>query len=233
MCLSKLTIITHTHTDCSDIWPIYFDSYKFFFDHPNHIVLNNQKSNNINLKQYLYHNIRFSDRILNLLYQIDTKYVLISLEDMILYDNVCKDKIIELIDFCDSNNVDFIRLIKSGIYSCKHIGNNIYKIENFDWLFSVTPTIWNKLFLINVLENNKNFNIWDLEINATKFLKSKNINAYYYFNNEMKIGGHFDSSIYPHICSAIVKGKWNTSEYPCIYQITSKYGIDLNERGTR
>ena len=232
MSLSDLTLITHTHSDCSDIWIPYFDSYNLFFNHKNHIVLNNEKSNIINLNQYIYNKILFSDRILNILYELDTKYILISLEDMILYDYVNNEKIKQIIDFCDTNNVDFFRLIKSGIRSNTYFCNNFYKIENYDWLFSVTPTIWNRYFLIKILENNKNLNIWNLEINANFFLKSQNINSFYYFDNEDKVGGHYNSSIYPHICSAINKGKWNLSEYPIIKEIAKKYNINLNERGT-
>jgi hypothetical protein len=232
MKLENITIVTHTHSDCSELWGPYFDSYTEFFNHDKHIVLNNTISDKIKLNQFLYTDILFSDRILNILKNINTKYVIISLEDMILCSEVDSQKIREVIDFCDNENADFFRLIKSGISTNTKIHNNYFKIENEDWLFSVTPTIWNIEFLIYVLNNNKNLNIWNLEVNANNFLKQKNIKGFYYFNNERKVGGHHDSSIYPHICSAILKGKWNTSEYKNeITYIAKKYNIDLNVRG--
>jgi hypothetical protein len=43
---------------------------------------------------------------------------------------------------------------------------------------------------------------------------SNNISGLYYYQNEFKRGGnHYNSSIYPYIATALVKGKWNTLEY--------------------
>jgi len=43
---------------------------------------------------------------------------------------------------------------------------------------------------------------------------------------------HWDSSIYPYVATAIVKGKWNTSQYSKELNILFKdYDIDPSVRG--
>ena len=55
-----------------------------------------------------------------------------------------------------------------------------------------------------------------------------------YYNDETKRGmHHYDSSIVPYIASAIVKGKWNISEYPTeLPPLLQKYNININKRGS-
>ena len=44
---------------------------------------------------------------------------------------------------------------------------------------------------------------------------------------------HWDSKTFPYIATAIVKGKWNLSEYKQeLGMILSSYKIDLGARGT-
>jgi hypothetical protein len=42
---------------------------------------------------------------------------------------------------------------------------------------------------------------------------------------------HYDSSTYPYIATAIVKGKWYTSDYPEIKELLKTYKIEISERG--
>ena len=43
---------------------------------------------------------------------------------------------------------------------------------------------------------------------------------------------HYDSEIVPYIASALVKGKWNMSEYSKeLIPLIDKYNININERG--
>ena len=58
-------------------------------------------------------------------------------------------------------------------------------------------------------------------------------NGLLYYENEMKRGlYHYDSTIVPHICTAIVGGKWNISEYKNeLYSLFNRYQIDPNVRG--
>jgi hypothetical protein len=55
----------------------------------------------------------------------------------------------------------------------------------------------------------------------------------YYYNEEKKRGlNHYDSSIYPYIATALVRGKWNLSEYNFeLKPLLEKYKIEINLRG--
>jgi hypothetical protein len=234
MGLNKLTILTHTHSDCKDLWDPYFDSYKEFFKEVEHIVLINRNSSEIKLKQIVYDDtISHSDRFIIGVESIDSEFVLISLEDMILYDKVVENEIVGIIDMMsEDKSIMYTRLIKSGIHSSVNFSKNMFKLENTDFLLSITPTIWNRELLLNTLHHLRGLSIWNLELNGDKLLKDQNIKAFYYYNNEPKRGGHYDSSIYPHICSAICKGKWNLSEYKTeLSPIINKYNINVNDRG--
>ena len=55
----------------------------------------------------------------------------------------------------------------------------------------------------------------------------------YHYDNENKRGlNHFDSSVYPYVATALVKGKWNLSEYKKeLGDILESKNIDINQRG--
>lgn len=234
MYLNNLTILTHTHTDCEVLWEPYFDSYRNFFNHKNHIVLNNKQVDNIIHTQYVYcENKKYSTRILECLKNIKTDYVLITFEDMILYNNVIINEIEKIIQLMSNeNDILLIRLIKSGITSNISYQQNLFLMDNTDFLFSITPTIWRKDSLIILLDKLKDLDIWSLEVSGNILLKNNLFKCLYYYDNESRRGGHYDSSIYPHICSAIFKGKWNMREYSKILEpIVKKYNINIYEKG--
>jgi hypothetical protein len=208
MGLNQLTIVTHTHTDCKTLWEPYFDSYAEFFNHDKHIVLINKASEEITNKQIVYsEKTNYSNRLLESLKTIKTNYVLISFEDMILYDKVQVEKVESIIELMNQNkDYFFTRLIKSGIISANPLQDNLFLMDSSDFMFSITPTIWNKSTLITVLEQLQELSIWALEIDGDLLLKNKAVKALYYYDNDKTRGGHHDSKIYPHVCSAILKG---------------------------
>lgn len=229
-----LTIITHTHSECDVAWKPYFDSYKKYFDIKNHVVLIDKKTNLLTQKQIEYkNNLPYSNRILDCLKHIETEFVLLSFEDMFLYDNVKTNEIENIIHIMNNDTqIFFTRLIKSGIKSNILFKDNLFLLDKQDFLFSLTPTIWRVKTLKLILQDLKNLNIWNLEVNGDLYLKNNNYKSLYYYNNELPRGGHYDSSIYPHICSAILKGKWNITEYKdVLLPILNFYGININEKG--
>ncbi len=60
-----------------------------------------------------------------------------------------------------------------------------------------------------------------------------NITGLYHYNKEPKRGlYHYDSSIFPYICTAVVRGRWNTLEYKYeLSKIAEKYKVDFSKRG--
>ena len=125
-------------------------------------------------------------------------------------------KINTYIEFLKNTKYSFIRLSKTGNCNLKQIEkiNSLYEIDNeSNDFFAVQPTIWKTKDMIKFLENAVNMSIWDLEINSSEIAKKSKISGLLHFENENRRGGHYDSHVWPYVATAIVKGKWNFSEY--------------------
>jgi hypothetical protein len=57
----------------------------------------------------------------------------------------------------------------------------------------------------------------------------------YCYNGEVKQGKyHWGTTTYPHIVSAVQRGKWNTFQHDgMILEILKEYDVDPSDRGTR
>jgi len=208
-----------------DVLVPYISSHDEFFPEQKHYYLSNEI---VNERTILYDpSIKFSSRLLFALRQIKERYILIDLEDMILLGDVDEEKLKELL--LELEKFPYIRLLKSGI-SPEEVSyrDGLYKIKPWDMSFSITPTIWHRDYLIMLLSTLPDLNPWELEVTASEDFHP----GLYWFNGESKRGiNHWDSSIYPHICTAVCKGRWNISEYPELLQILNKFSIDPSVRG--
>ena len=74
------------------------------------------------------------------------------------------------------------------------------------------PTIWKKSRFIELYKQVQ-AEKWFESDTYEEACRSLNIKGFFTYNGEKKRGGHFDSSVYPYIATAVVKGKWNVSEY--------------------
>lgn len=228
----NLAVLTHTHTDCKDIWQIHLDSYSKYCSDLKHYYLVNSASGLPN--ELLYdENIKYTERIISALESIQEEFVIIDFEDMFLNDYVDIKKLYDIIDTMKNDGISFVRLIKSGINgaSVTH-KERLFKIKESDLQFSLTPTIWEKNVLLDKMEYFRDMTVWQLEQSSSLLSLDEDWKGLYYYNNDPPRGGHFDSSIYPHICSAIYKGKWNKKDYAEeINNIAEDYGVDLQKRG--
>ena len=115
----------------------------------------------------------------------------------------------------------------------EHYANLIKTPKNL--MFSVQPTICNSDKLKNIFSL-FDCNIWDFENQvSTACLHFKYINCFMASTSlDIKRGlFHYDSNIFPYIATAIVKGKWNYSEYKNELDILfNEYKINKYERGT-
>ena len=97
--------------------------------------------------------------------------------------------------------------------------------------YSMQPTIWRKSDLISLYErcNQHKFGEGDNWTDAMNHLDTKGL---YHYNGEPQRGLlHRDSNVFPYITTAIVKGMWNTMEYPELVDIINEFGIDPCIRG--
>jgi len=233
-----IPIVIYSHSDYSDLWLPVFDRLNQFMKYDEGYLLSDDALD-FNLNKYNFKHVSYTDtlsynkRLEEALSKIDAEYIIFFHEDMILYDYVNDIVLSDYISFIKTNSeYDYIRLLKSGIASDNKIHDTLYTLTQGDFNFSVIPTIWRKNVLHRIAQETTPVNLWDFEINGNSYVKDNNIKGLYSYNGEPKRGGHFDSSVFPHICTAIFKGKWNMAEYPNeINKISVDYNIDINHRG--
>lgn len=235
--MKNLSLLTYTHSKASDVHQPYFDSVKKYFKIDNHVVLSDKIVDNNDIVMAIYDNgENYYQHMLNGLNKVKTDYVIYSQEDYILFNQVDIKRINELISILDSDkNISFIRLIYSGIdfNLVDYDDNLIYLKSDHEYYFSTQITIWRKQDLIDLFTKSKVETIWDEPKNSSHLLELGKIGLCVKDKGE-KVGGHYNSSIYPYIATAVVKGKWNYSEYKNHLDfIFTDYNIDKNIRGIR
>lgn len=227
--------IVYTNSNCQDAWEMFIEQNKkhtkidlcFISD------LNNFK--NIDDKKiHLYENTEDYWLVwVNALHKFNVDNFIYLQEDFVLYDDVKDEKLKDLTELLNNSDYSFIRLIKSGNLNNKKVHENLYEIESTNEnIFSMQPTIWKTKDYIKLMEGVKDSK-WFENYRYNNFMIENNMKGLYYYDNEPKRGqNHFDSNVYPYIATALVKGKWNLSEYNkelCV--LLEKYNIDKNIRG--
>ena len=231
--MNNITLLTYTNSSCKDVHPIYFDSIKKYFNGVSHCVLTDEKIDN-DTTQILYdNNSKYYQQMILALNQINTDYVLYSQEDYILFDYVDLNKVNEYLTILDNNqDIKFIRLIQSGVDGDELEFNDelIYLKKNHFYYFSTQITIWRKSCLIDMFNSSMVDTVTE-EPKNSPFLKSIGGIGLCTTLKGDKVGGHYNSIIYPYIATAINKGKWNFSEYgDKLENLLSKYDIDKYKR---
>jgi hypothetical protein len=235
--MKNLSLLTYTHSNASDIHDIYFDSIEKHFGVNKHVVLCDIKLPRNGLTMSLYDNSdKYYKQMIDGLRMVTTDYVIYSQEDYILFNNVDLDKITNLIKVLDNDNeISFIRLIYSGIdFPLVEYNEDLFYLNsNHDYFFSTQITIWRTKDLIEMFEASMVETIWD-ELKNSKYLSNLGKIGLCVKDKGEPVGGHYNSVIYPYIATAIVKGKWNYSEYKNhLDLIFNQYNVNINKRGIR
>ncbi len=226
--------IVYTNSKCKDIWSMFIceqarhlnDSFYFITDE---IIPFYPED-----KQFLYsESDNYSDVWVNVLEKLNIEQFIYLQEDFILYDTVNLNKLTEYSEFLKNSDYSFVRLIKSGELN-QQVSETLYEISpDNDYIFAMQATIWKTKDYIEILKNVHEPK-WLETPNYKEYMKSNNIKGLCHFDNEQKRGGnHHDSNVYPYIATALVKGKWITSEYgELLIKLINHYQIDINQRGT-
>lgn len=236
--MNNLSLLTYTHSNTVDLHPPYFDRLdKYFPVLDKHYVLSDKPIPRANLITIIYDNSTdYFKQMLDGLEQIATEYLIYSQEDYLLIDYVDVSRINELIQILDANrNISFIRLIYSGIpnKTTKYNENLIYIDSNNQYFFSTQISIWRKTDLIEMFKKSKVKSVRDEPANSNHLASLGKIGLCTTSQGK-KVGAHYNSTIYPYIATAIVRGKWNESEYHKeLADIYVEYAIDKNIRGIR
>lgn len=180
-------------------------------------------------KTLLYDNsLSYSEKLVQLLEQIEDSHILFLHEDHVLLEKPNLDNF-------NLYDLDFIRLQKTGnpftVLKFPQERPNIHWIASPDsdsW-FAVQPTIWRREKFIEYLKWMGPRTIYELELSKGHPTIQGGI---YYHWSDRRVGGHFQSSLFPCILTAINKGRWNLSEYSELEQILKENEVDPRIRGT-
>jgi hypothetical protein len=241
----------YTHSEYDDCWTPFFDRLKTHcsFEFDKYYIFSYAVNEKVDDKfQHIAYNEAdtYTDRLFSCLKQIDTEYCLFQHEDMILYDDIhpeyfqeCLDAIAGARDF----NVDFVKLHKSGGVS-DISPESSYPIEgsdilkrtsvDFEYIFSIQATIWKTKKLLELVENNSDFDIWELETKGQQYCRDNSYDGLYTNHKDDRQRGrlHWDSVVWPYMATAIYRGAWSTIEYPIeLNKLFREYNINASIRG--
>ena len=251
--INNISIVTYTNSICHDVLRVHLGqidkfasnikSYVFTnaqpdFECPNHeiVIYNNDDP-------YYKH---WEDCMDN----VKEEFIIYLQEDFFLYATVDYDEIERCSKFLLESDFSFVRFSKFNLQIALHrsgyamkkfpekiVSDLIYDAHTSDvdsFSFMMQATLWKKsdfLSLYRHVESKKwlESEEWDLGV---RFL---NILGAYYYNGEKKIGKfHWESSIWPHVCTAVGKGKWSISHHDHVLSdMLLEYDIDTSIRGTR
>ena len=230
----KICYITYTNSKCSDVWDIFIKQQNKYTNLPLFFI-SDKPIPGYEEKTFIYDNDdNYSSTWVNTLKKLEYDFFIYLQEDFFLYEKVNEEKLFEYVQFLEKNEeYSFVRLIKSGYLGEKRLSETLYKIESSNsFIFAMQATIWKKTEYIHLLERVQEPK-W-LETNKYREIMGElNMIGAYHYDNELKRGGcHYDSSVYPYIATALVKGKWILSEYGDILQnILKEHNVDVNKRG--
>ena len=145
----------------------------------------------------------------------DEEIVIFCHEDMFLYKKPDFITINQYIDLINNEKCSLIKLIRAFEDLKKTNLHEKLFINPDKQLFSIQPTLIKIKTLKYIYKTVPGNNIWEFEANTSrKYLNNLISLCSFDVNFDKKRGKfHYDSSIYPYICTAVIKGKWNFKEY--------------------
>tara|TARA_B110000483_G_C18150303_1_gene525148 strand:+ start:985 stop:1710 length:726 start_codon:yes stop_codon:yes gene_type:complete len=213
-----MKLLLYTHSDYNWVWKYWHQQTDKYLNNFEKICLLNSQS--IFRDDYLV--IKYNDqntyknRILSCLDKLnDDDVVLFLHEDMFLY-NMPKFNIFnEYCDLIKNDKCHTIKLIRAFENLEKSTLHKNLLINPCNQLFSIQPTILKIKTLKQIYSSVPGNNIWEFEDNTSnKYLKDLISLCSFDEKLDFKRGKfHYDSSIFPYICTAVIKGKWNYKEY--------------------
>tara|TARA_Y100000310_G_scaffold339227_2_gene431242 strand:+ start:714 stop:1490 length:777 start_codon:yes stop_codon:yes gene_type:complete len=254
--VKEIAVVTYTHSNCTDLWRIYFGQLDEYAPNIKSYVFVDQGADTESISDR--HQIVFYDddepyykQYCTCLQSVSEEYVIYCQEDFFLQS---EPDIAEL-ERCRQvleNNEDyaFVRLVKTNIGANKHysecmprdwevieLDENIYcaHATDFDaFSFQMQATLWDKQRMINLYQHvasqkwleNRK---WDKGVRETGTK-----GAYYYARAPQEGPYHWEPEVWPYVCTAVGRGKWTLSVHgDRLMKILNEYNVDINIRGVR
>jgi len=238
--MKTIAFIMYTHSSYSDIWPLFFGQTAKYV-------------NDVDMDKYifvdkivpgipddytpiLYSKNKYVEDVVSCLEQVPNEYCIFQHEDMFLYKQSDTAELGTLFRNMMVDNLDSIRFIKAAqTHDAATSNPKLYLMKDSSpWIFSIQPSLWKTESLYRVYRRTGGASIWDFETKAQNTVRDLKMRIAYTYDNEPKRGRqHYDSNVWPYIATAVLKGKWTTSEYPELKALLEEYKIDPNIRGIK
>ena len=245
--IDQLTILLNTHSSCSDVWPMFFGRLANFWPgHPPVIMSVNDDCNDEpglccsknwafvgnatsgvtlpdNLRIYRYESAdKFGQQYLQGLSHVQTDYVLPVLEDMILMGPVDAAAI-------EDGIAQTSELRLTTVTTGKEIGR-AGRWRHCTDVFTMQPTIHKTSDLLRSIIDHRHCKTareWEDSMRdaGPRFCLDPNSCG------PQRGRTHFDSIVFPAMCTAINKERWNREYEKELTPLLSKCGIDPTLRG--
>ena len=213
-----MKLLLYTHGDYSWVWKYWHQQTDKYLNNFEKICLLNSNSDFRSDYLTIKYNDKntYKDRILSCLDKLNENEVVLFLhEDMFLYNIPKYDILNQFNDLIQNNKCHSIKLIRAFENLDKSELHDNLLINPSNQLFSIQPTILKISTLKNILTKVPGNNIWEFEANTSdKYLNNFLSLCAFDKDLDLKRGKfHYNSSIFPYICTAVIKGKWNYKEY--------------------
>lgn len=239
--IDPLPLLLYSHSDYRDLWQpfevLLHRNANFFSQY---YLASNETDGGIHGFSSLPYSetSSYTDRLIQVLVQINEPIVFFLHEDMLINGLPNQRVILDAIELVRDHGYDYYRFSSGGASS--HIpvlgrpGSSRFIRSLSPWIFSIQPSVWRVESLLRLLSQHRGQGIWEFEAAAQKTFKKLRLTGGFASRRGPKRGlHHFDSPDFPYIATAIVKGKWNTSEYEReLGGIFNEFGIDSGIRGT-
>lgn len=238
--IRDVTLFTYTHSNCKDVWPLYAASLNEFFPELQHIIVTNEPVECIAGANFVIYadSEPYWEVICRALDLAKTNHILYMQEDYLLYDKADCSSLDRYANVLSRSDMSFVRLIRSGDVSDIRYLDDLYSISPSSkdhmtpCVYSLQPSIWKKSIFESIHRRVKS-PVFGEGVAYRDAMKELNANGLYAYNGESKRGlNHYDSKAFPYMATALIKGKWNFSEYKNeLTPVLNEFGIDPNLRG--
>jgi hypothetical protein len=244
--MDNLAVVVNTHSSYSDIWPMFFGEFNIYFTNIKTYTFTNLTKSVYQIPidvNVLYYNNNdcFRDQYLSCLSQVTEKYVITMNDDYLLYNFVDFNKIKEYITILEETDYSFVRFTSADDNHIEPFKKGLYKIPFYNPnIYSQTASLWKTRVLEQIHQEGPALHIGTrgdkdghFENSVGNICMTLGIQGLACWNGEPKRGiSHYDNNVVPYIASALIRGKWNTKEYPKeLIPLIKKYNVDINIRG--
>jgi hypothetical protein len=242
--MNDVCLVINTFSKYADVWPMFFDSLNEYLpSFKRYVFVDEGNPDDQSTTVHYDKDKLFRTQFLDCISQVQEKYCIFISEDYILYDKPRLDLVERYKNVLDENEqLTFVRFTKGMDFNEPRYKDcdDLFVLNNsLPYFYSQTAAIWRTRDLEKIFFHSNEAHIANkdyensFEWRATAVCRSLNIQGLFCYNGENKRGiYHYDSCVFPYVATALVKGKWNISEYKQeLLPILQKHNINLSIRG--